>query len=72
MSERDWEQISKADIKLDLKKNTMRLTPYGTAQVLLVMGRVKVAMQNQSGMQKKSIVYMLKGQTESLVGKHNA
>ena len=72
MSERDWEKMSKANKQLELKKNTVRFIPYGTAKVLPVMGRAKVVMQNQRGIQRKTMVYLVEGQTESLLGKQDA
>ena len=47
MSERDWEKLTKVNTQLRLKKNKVKFTPYGTANILPVMGRAKVVMQNQ-------------------------
>ena len=72
LSEKDWVKLTKANTQLRLKKNKVRFTPYGTASTLPVMGRAKVVMQNQMGKQRKTLVYVVQGQTESLLGKLDA
>ena len=61
LSERDWEKLTKVNTQLRLKRNKVRFTPYGTANILPVMGRAKVVMQNQWGKQKKTMVYVVQG-----------
>ena len=72
MSEKDWVKLTKANTQLRLKKNKVRFTPYGTTSTLPVMGRAKVVMQNQMGKQRKTMVYVVQGQTESLLAKLDA
>merc|ERR1712082_558522 len=72
LSEEDWGKLCKANTDLKLRKNAVKFTPYGTAIRLPVMGRAKVVMQNQRGKHLKTMVYVVQGQTESLLGKRDA
>ena len=72
LSEKDWVKLTKVNTQLRLKKNKVRFTPYGTTKTLPVMGRAKVVMRNEKGKLRKTMVYVVEGQTESLLGKLDA
>ena len=52
-----------------LKKNTVIFKPYGTRFRLPILGRSKVKMENQNGKKIKTMVYVVKGKSECLLGR---
>ena len=68
LAEPEWLALKKANPGTRLKKNEVSFTPYGTKYKLPVLGRAKVVMTNLKGMKINSMVYVVKGQKESLLG----
>ena len=70
LSEEQWRQVraDKDNRKPKLKRNRVKLVPYGTSQNLEVMGRSKCTMIAEAGAQVDTIVYVVKGAKESLLG----
>ena len=68
LAEPEWMALKKANPGTRLKKNEVSFTPYGTKYKLPVLGRAKVVMTNLKGMKINSMVYVVKGQKESLLG----
>ena len=52
-----------------LKKNMVIFKPYGTRFRLPILGRSKVKMENQNGKRVKTMVYVVKGKSECLLGR---
>ena len=71
LAEADWEKMKGHNPKIKLKKNKVTFSPYGTKIKLEVKGRAKVVLKNRCGLQVNSIVYVVKGQTESLLGQRD-
>ena len=71
LAEEDWEKLKQQNSDTKLRKNNVVFSPYGTNLKLPVKGRVKVVLQNERGLQVRTIVYVVKGQTESLLGKRD-
>ena len=61
-------QADKNNRKPKLKKNKVRLVPYGTNQHLEVLGRSKCTMTARAGAKVDTIVYVVRGAKESLLG----
>ena len=70
LSEEQWRQVQadKNNRKPKLKRNRVKLVPYGTSQNLEVMGRSKCTMIAEAGAKVDTIVYVVKGAKESLLG----
>ena len=68
LAEPEWEALKKANPGTRLKKNKVSFMPYGTKSKLPVLGRAKVVMANLKGNKINSMVYVVKGQKESLLG----
>ena len=49
MSEEDWKFMSKHNKSAMLSKNCIKFVPYGTEQVLPVLGKAKVQLQCEEG-----------------------
>ena len=69
MAEKDWWSLKQANPGVKLKKNKITFLPYGTEIKLRILGRCKVTLWNKNGGRLKSMVYVVAGQTESLLGK---
>ena len=70
LSEEQWQlvQADKNNRRPKLKKNKVRLVPYGTNQHLEVLGRSKCTMTAGAGAKVDTIVYVVRGAKESLLG----
>ena len=51
-----------------MRRNKAKLVPYGTSQDLEVMGRSKCILTAGAGAEVTTIVYVVKGANESLLG----
>ena len=71
LREEEWEKMKNKNSSLKLKKNKINFRPYGTKIILPVIGRAKVVLQCQSGAKVKSMVYVVKNQRESLLGRRD-
>ena len=70
VSERDWNKIrekSKKGNRPRLKVNRTKFRPFSTKYTLPIMGRIKCSMKAHCGQEKSTIIYMVKGETESLL-----
>ena len=70
LSEEDWQQVQagKNNRMPKLKRNKVKLVPYGTSQNLEVMGRSKCILMAGAGAEVTTIIYVVKGAKESLLG----
>ena len=68
LSERDWQKLAKGDRKAKIKRCKVNFTPYGTKINLPMLGRTKAILQARSGATLRTIVYVVKGQKQSLLG----
>ena len=68
LAEPEWEKLKKANPGTRLKKNRVSFTPYGTKVNLPVKGRAKVVLTNMKGRKINTMVYVVEGQKESLLG----
>ena len=71
LAEEDWEKLKSKNSSIKLKKNRIKFKPYGTNIVLPVIGRAKVVLQCQAGAQVKTMVYVVRDQKESLLGRRD-
>ena len=69
ISETSWEKLRQENPQMVLKKNTVIFRPYGTKVRLPIVGRSKVKMENQNGKKVKTMVYVVKGKSECLLGR---
>ena len=69
LAERDWDKLKKKNENMQLKKAKTVFRPYGTQYSLPVLGKAKVKLQCVAGAKSKSMVYVVKGQKESLLGR---
>ena len=68
LSERDWQKLAKGERKVKIKRCKVNFTPYGTKINLPMLGRTKAILQARSGATLQTIVYVVKGQKQSLLG----
>ena len=70
ISELIWKKMQKKEVgqSLKLKKCNTKFRPYGTREYLPVMGRSKCKMQAEAGATINTMVYVLKGQEQPLLG----
>ena len=70
LSEADWAKIKskKGNPKLKLKKNKTNFTPFGTNIRLPIRGRTKCQLTAACGAQINTIVYVVAGEEQSLLG----
>jgi hypothetical protein len=69
LSEKDWVTLKKKNPKMKLIKNNIIVKPYSTDYTVPVMGKAKVVLKCKEGMKVNATVYVVKGETESLLGK---
>ena len=72
LAEKDWDKFKRRNPQTLLKKNKVAFLPYRTDIRLPVKGRVKLVLVNENGKQINTIVYVVKGQEESLLGQRNS
>ena len=65
-----WKKMQKKEVgqSLKLKKCNTKFRPYGTREYLPVMGRSKCKMQAEAGATINTMVYVVKGQEQPLLG----
>ena len=70
ISEKDWNLVKpkSGGKKLKLKKCRTKFRPFGTKMYLPLMGRIKGNMKTISGAKTKTMIYVVRGETESLLG----
>ena len=61
-------QADEGNRKPKLKINKVRLVPYGTSQGLTVLGRSKCRLTARAGNTVETVVYVVRGAKESLLG----
>ena len=54
---------------VELRKNRTKFRPYGTSYTLPVLGKAKVVLKCRAGAKVNTMVYVMRGQSESLLGK---
>ena len=70
LSEKDWEKV-KPKLKgkpATLKKSHTKFSPFGTELKLPMLGRTRCQMVARCGRQITTIVYVVKGESQSLLG----
>ena len=70
LSEKDWRKVKQkpGESCIKLKKCRTTFRPFGTEYQLPILGRTKCIMQAAAGAQVATIVYVVKGETQSLLG----
>ena len=70
LTEEQWLKVQavKGNRKPRLKKNMVRLVPYGTSEGLTVLGRSRCTLKAGAGATVDTMVYVVKGAKESLLG----
>ena len=69
LAEEDFRKVKEENKEVKLKTNKVIFRPYGTKRELPIMGCFKAIIQNKEGMNIKTMVYVVRGQKESLLGK---
>ena len=73
ISEQDWNKIKLADgEKPVLKKCDIKFSPFGTKYSLPMMGRTRALLRNEQGGVMRTVVYVVKGEKQSLLGLKDA
>ena len=74
ISELVWRKIQKKEggQNLKLKKCNTKFRPYGTREYLPVLGRSKCKMQAEAGATIHTMIYVVKGQEQPLLGRGDA
>ena len=74
INEEIWKKMQKktGGQDLRLKKCTTKFRPYGTQEYLLVMGRSKCRMKAEAGATIRSMVYVIRGIEQPLLGLEDA
>ena len=70
VSESDWRKIKcrQGEDKIRLKKCRTKFRPYGTDYHLPIMGRSKCTMTAEGGKSVATLIYVVKGECQSLLG----
>ena len=68
LSERDWQKLATGESKVDIKRCKVNCTPYGTKINLPMLGRTKAILKARSGATLRTMVYVVQGQKQSLLG----
>ena len=74
LSEKDWQVVkqSQGARKAKLKINRTKFRPFGTNYSLPILGRTKCRMMAECGQEVQTLVYVVAGETESLLGLKDA
>ena len=74
LSEKDWKVIqrSQGPKKAKLKINRTKFRPFGTNYSLPILGRTKCRLKATCGQEVRTLVYVVAGETESLLGLKDA
>ena len=65
LSEEDWMRVRN---NFKLKKNKTKFIPFGTQTRLPMMGKSKCVLKTKSGKMRRTVVYVVKGNSPSLLG----
>ena len=69
LSEEDWSRWKAKNPALKLRENRTNFRPYGTSYTLPMLGKAKVVLKSRAGAKVDTMVYVVRGQSESLLGK---
>ena len=74
LSEKDWKvvQRSQGPRKVKLKVNRTKFRPFGTNYSLPILGHTKCRLKAICGQEIRTLVYVVAGETESLLGLKDA
>ena len=72
VSEKDWKTIKKVGNVSSLKRAKVNFRPYGTNISLPMKGRAKVELEAVNGKKHNTVIYVVKGDVETLLGKEDA
>jgi hypothetical protein len=74
LSEKDWKSVqqSQGARKAKLKINRTKFRPFGTNYSLPILGHTKCRMMAECGQEVQTLVYVVAGETESLLGLKDA
>ena len=73
ISEQDWNKIKLIDgEKPVLKKCDIKFSPFGTKYSLPMMGRTRALLRNEQGGVTRTVVCVVKGEKQSLLGLKDA
>ena len=75
VSEKDWDRLQDRNTvkeRSQLKVNRRKFRPYGTECTLPILGRIKCYMRAVGGKVVKAMIYIVQGETESLLGLKDA
>jgi hypothetical protein len=68
ISEADWKVMKKKNKSLRIKKCRVKFTPYQTKEGLQMLGRTKAILRAAGGATVNTIVYVVRGSGQSLLG----
>ena len=68
LSEADWAVMQSQDKMLRIKKCRVKFTPYQTEEGLPMIGRTKAVLKAKGGASVDTIVYVVRGSNQSLLG----
>ena len=70
ISKKDWNLVKPKSVekRLKLKKCNKKFRPFRTKVYLPIMGRIKGNMRTASGAKMKTMIYVVKVETDSLLG----
>ena len=72
LSEADWKVMRKRNKTLNIKKCRVKFTPYQSEEGLQMLGRTKAVLWATGGATTSTIVYVVKGSKQSLLGLKDA
>ena len=72
LNEADWKKLKEVEPSLQHKRCRVRFTPYGTTTGLQMIGQSKAILKNAAGGLVGTIVYIVKGNNQSLLGLKDA
>ena len=70
LSEKDWKKVKavRGERPPKLKKNAIKFVPFGTKINLPILGRTRCKLRAVNGASVKTLVYVVEGQKQSLMG----
>ena len=76
LSEEMWRSVQKKAVQAGVKEPQLKICktkfrPYGTKLTLPIMGRSKCKLQAQAGANIRTMVYVVQGKEQSLLGRHD-
>ena len=72
LAEKHWKQIKKENPATRLEKSRIIFKPYSSEEEVPILGKVRVSLKSLGGHKTRSTAYVVKGETESLLGKIDA